>query len=176
MFNSLKPALHTPIPNTILHPRNGRLPHTEQDSSSTQTPGQLSCTQQHKPIQVGYKPGKPDLNRQSRRKMSCAAWHEQQIPGPVLCEAFSCVYISIHSSLKNGTAKETLLAHHQQGLRNPIILSAARLFTRRITRGATSVQGSLGRVNVCSSRALFLLQSRMWGDPAHVKAFKLRGG
>lgn len=90
----------------------------EQESSSRQTLGQLSCTQQHNPFKSAYTPGKPDLNRQSRRKMSCTARHEQQIPGsvfsPGLCEAFSCVYISIHSSLKNGTAKETLLARHQQ--------------------------------------------------------------
>lgn len=92
-----------------------------------------------------------------------------------LCEAFSRVYISVPSSLKNGTAKETPVGTSPAGLRNPIILSAAGLFTRRITRGATSVQGSLGRVNVCSSSALFLLQSRMWQDPSHVKAFKLRG-
>lgn len=65
----------------------------EQESSSRQTPGQLSCTQQHNPFKSAYKPGKPDLNRQSRRKMSCTARHEQQIPSPVLSPG--CVKLSV---------------------------------------------------------------------------------
>lgn len=93
-FNTLEPALHTPIPNTILYPREGEAaPWSSTAPPCKHQAGAAFLHWTAQPIQVGSKPGKPDLNRQSRRKMSCPAWHEQQIPGPALSPG--CVKLSV---------------------------------------------------------------------------------
>ena len=97
----------TSISNTVLQNQsyiqaNGRLPHGAMLAAykprslysllyAETRPSFLDW--RVRPIQVGYKLGKPDLNRKSRRKMHCAAWHKQQISGPEL--STGCVKLSV---------------------------------------------------------------------------------